>query len=201
VGPFNLELAKRYVLQRLEKESSPRLLYHGISHTRDDVVPAVERLASMEGIHGDSLSLLRTAAWFHDLGLVEGPQNHELASARIAMQVLPGFGYDDEQLEIIRGAILATRLPQSPQNLVEQILADADLDVLGRDDFIQRNGNLRRELALLGENFSDEEWYTGQIRFMEAHTYFTASARKLRVAGQLKNIRKMRKWLDYLRDS
>lgn len=102
MGALELEQAKQYVLQRLESELSPSLVYHGVSHTRDDVVPAVEKLASTEGIQGDSLSLLRTAAWFHDLGFIEGPQNHELTSARIAMEVLPGFGYNDEQVEIVR---------------------------------------------------------------------------------------------------
>jgi uncharacterized protein len=111
------EQAKQYVLHRLERELSPNLLYHGIRHTRDDVVPAAERLANMEGIHGEALFLLLTAAWFHDVGFDEQPRYHELIGARIAMQVLPGFGYTDEQVEIVRWAIMATALPQSPQNL------------------------------------------------------------------------------------
>ena len=200
MGALNLEQAKEYVLQRLEAELSPKLVYHGIFHTREDVVPAVERLAGMEGVQGDSLSLVCTAAWFHDLGFIEGPQNHELTSAHITMQVLPGFGYSDEQVEIVQHAILATALPQSPQNLLEQILVDADLDVLGRDDFMLLNGNLRRELSLYGREFRDREWYTSQIEFIESHTYFTASARKLRDAGQLKNIGELKKWLDNLDD-
>jgi uncharacterized protein len=200
VGVLNLDQAKQYVLQRLEAELSPNLLYHGIFHTHEDVVPAVERLADMEGLQGDSRSLLYTAAWFHDLGFVEGPQNHELTGARIALQVLPGFGYSKEQVEIVRRAILATALPQSPQNLLEQILADADLDVLGRDDFMLLNQKLRHELALLGKEFDDSEWYTSQIEFMESHTYFTASARKLREAGQLENIGELKTRLAKLSD-
>lgn len=201
VSALNLGQAKQYVLQRLERDLSPRLLYHGVSHTRDDVVPAVERLAGMEGIQGDSLSLLRTAAWFHDLGFVEGPPNHELTSARIALQVLPGFGYNDDQVQIVRQAIFATTLPQSPQTLIEQILADADLDVLGRNDFIILNNNLRSELSLYGREYSDREWYASQVEFMTSHTYFTASARKLRDTGQLKNMEELKKRLETLDDS
>jgi uncharacterized protein len=201
VGVLNWEQAKQYAIARMERELSPNLLYHGISHTRDDVVLAAERLADMEGIQGDSLSLLYTAAWFHDLGFIEGPQNHELSSARIAREVLPGFDYNDEQVKMIQQAILATRLPQSPQNLLEQILADADLDALGRDDFMLLNSNLRRELSLYGKEFSDREWYTSQIEFMESHTYFTASARELRQAGQSKNIEELKKRLEKSDDS
>jgi uncharacterized protein len=201
MGKLKFELAKRYALQRLEQELSPKLLYHGISHTRDDVVPAAEMLASMEGIRGNSLTLLLTAAWFHDLGYVEQARHHELISARIAVQVLPGFGYTDKQVEIVRWAILATALPQSPQNLLEKILTDADLDVLGRDDFLRSNNNLRRELAFFGQEYSDPDWYVRQLKFLEAHTYFTASARSMRDAGQLKNIQVLKSQLEIMNAS
>ncbi len=188
MSTLNFKRARSYAIDRLERELPPHLFYHGISHTRDDVVPAVENMAALESIQGVSLSLLLTAAWFHDLGYVERARHHELISARIAVQVLPGFGYTAKQVETVRWAILATALPQSPQNLLEQILTDADLDVLGRDDFMRSNENLRRELAFLGQEFSDLEWYTRQLKFLEDHTYFTASARSLRDAGQLNNI-------------
>lgn len=193
---LSFKRARQYALHRLERELSPNLLYHGIKHTRDEVVPAVERLAGMEGIQGDSLFLLLTAAWFHDVGYVEQPQYHELISARIAVQALPGFGYASEQVEIVKWAVLATILPQDPQNLLEKILTDADLDILGRDDFISRNGELRHELAYLGREYTDREWYSRQLKFLESHTYFTASARSLRDAGKLKNIRKLRNRLE-----
>ena len=198
MGTLNFELAKHYALHRLEQELSPNLLYHGIKHTRDDVVPAVEMLAKMEGVEGNPLSLLLTAAWFHDLGFVEQPRYHELISARIALQVLPGFGYTDKQVEIVRWAILATALPQSPRNLQEKILTDADLDALGRDDFVLSSENLRRELASFGEEYTDLEWYSRQLKFLESHTYFTASARSLRDAGQAKNIHMLKTRLGVL---
>lgn len=194
----NFEQAKQYVLDRLERELSPNLLYHGITHTRDDVVPAVEMLAREEGIRGESLNLLLTAAWFHDLGFVEQPLHHELISARIAVQVLPGFGYTDKQVEIVRWAILATALPQSPKTVLEKILTDADLDVLGRDDFMFRNDKLRREIAFFGKEFTDRDWYVGQLKFVQTHTYFTASARTLWNAGQLKNIADLKHILEEL---
>jgi uncharacterized protein len=196
MGTLNFELARHYALHRLEQELPSNLLYHGITHTRDDVVPAVVMLAGMEGIQGEALSLLLTAAWFHDLGFVEQPRYHELISARIAVQVLPGFGYTNNQVEIVRWAILATALPQAPRNLLEKILTDADLDVLGRDDFMSLNDNLRRELAFYDKDYSDRDWYAGQIKFIESHTYFTSSARALRDVGQQKNINELKKSLE-----
>jgi uncharacterized protein len=191
----NFEQAKQYALYRLEHELSPNLLYHGIKHTRDDVVPTVEMLAGREGIKEEALYLLLTAAWFHDLGFVKQPAYHELISARIASEILPGFGYTEAQVEIIRWIIFATVIPQAPTTILGKIMADADLGVLGRDDFMFCNGNLRHELAFFGKESADAVWFTGQLKFLETHSYFTLSAHTLWDAGQLKNIGNLKRIL------
>jgi uncharacterized protein len=191
----NFEKAKQYALQRLESELSPGLFYHGLMHTTEDVVPATEKFAEGEGIKGESVDLLLTAAWFHDLGFIEGRTGHEVIGARIASEVLPGLGFSIEQIQTVRNVIIATVIPQSPKTILGQIMADADLDVLGRDDFMIRNANLRRELAFFGQEFTDLQWFSDQLRFLETHTYFTASARALRDAGQAKNVAELKKKL------
>ena len=196
---YNFEQAKQYALQRLQKELSPGLYYHGLIHTIDDVVPATEKFAEGEGVNGESLNLLLTAAWFHDLGFIEVRVGHEVVGARIASEVLPGFGYSEEQIQIVKGIIMATVVPQSPLTILERIMADADLDVLGRDDFMLRNSNLRREQAFFGQEFTDPQWFSGQLKFVESHIYFTASARALRDAGQVKNVADLRKKLEEIK--
>jgi uncharacterized protein len=195
----NFEKAKQYALQRLESELSPGLFYHDLMHTTNDVVPATEKLAKGEDIKGKSLDLLLTAAWFHDLGFIEVRTGHEVIGARIASEVLPGLGFSNEQIQTVRNIIIATVLPQSPQTILDQIMADADLDVLGRDDFMLRNANLRRELAFFGQEFTDLQWFSDQLRFLETHTYFTASARALRDAGQAKNVAALKKKLEEIK--
>lgn len=195
----NFERAIRYAEHRLEQELAPHFVYHGIGHTRDEVVPAAERFAALEGITGNALLLLRTAAWYHDLGYIENPVHHELISARMAMEVLPSFGYNAKEVEVVRWAILATALPQSPNNLLEQILTDADLDVLGQTSYMKRNDDLRRELGFLGKQFSDQQWYEQQLRFIEGHQYFTASAHAIRDPQKIINIDELKKTLDALR--
>lgn len=194
----NFEQAKKYALHRLEQELPPELHYHGITHTRDDVVPASEMLAGMEEIKEEQLYLLLTAAWFHDLGFVEQSLYHELISARIAVETLPKFGYTSEQIDVIRWAILATALPQSPKTRLEEIMTDADLDVLGREDFMSRNHDLRRELLTLGKEFTDTEWYTNQLNFLESHSYFTPSAHKARDEQKRVNIAQLKQCLEEL---
>jgi uncharacterized protein len=185
-GPDELR-ARAYAascLRRLPAE----LTYHSLAHTCQDVVPAAERLAARLGVGGLDLVLLRTAAYFHDVGFIERRAQHETAGARLAASVLVYCGYQPSQIAMIAGMILATRLPQSPCNLLEQILADADLDSLGRDDFRRTSLALRAELALCGPLIPKAEWYTRQLAFLQNHRYFTTAAQALRDAGKLRNI-------------
>lgn len=41
-------------------------------------------------------------AWFHDPGYVEQVMYNELISARLAVQLLPSFGFTEKQIEIIQ---------------------------------------------------------------------------------------------------
>jgi uncharacterized protein len=196
----NLQRARLYAVQRLERELPSVLTYHSLAHTLEGVVPAVERLAALEGVNGEHLPLLRTAAYYHDLGFVERSDGHEAISARLAAEVLPRFGYSPAQIEVIRGIILATRYPFEPRTRLESIMVDADLDVLGRDDFWPRNHALRIEReALAGQRSTDEEWYGGQLAFMHAHCYFTASAQSLRQAHKQRHVDEMVRLLDKAR--
>lgn len=185
----DFEAAKQYALDRLERDLPSGLFYHSLAHTSENVVEAVNRLAALEGVEGEALMLLRTAAYFHDIGYVEQRAGHEAVGIRLAREVLPGFGYGPEQIRVISGMIQATVVPQSPHTLLEQILADADLDILGRDDFWEKNQQLRAELAGLGRVFSDEVWYEEQLAFMRDHHYFTPSAKKLRNAAKQSHMR------------
>ncbi len=185
----NFAEAVAYALERLRVELPPDFLYHNVWHTEHDVMPAALRLAQLTGqIQEENLRLLEVAAAFHDLGFIEQAQNHELIGARLLAQTLPAFGFSSRQIECLMGLILATRLPQSPRTLLEQILADADLDVLGRDDFFSRNTILRQESIWLGRPFTPREWDRQQLSFLKQHTYFTAVARALRDAGKQQNI-------------
>lgn len=191
--------AKAYALSRLERELSPKLIYHSLAHTRDGVVAASERLASMEKVDGEALVLLLTAAYFHDIGFVIQCENHEEAGCSIAEQVLPQFQYSADQILAINRMILATRLPQNPETRPEEILADADLDVLGRDDFLVRSLELRREREAFGSPTTEAEWYASQLDFLQTHRYWTKSACLLRDKTKGENIALLERLIDSAR--
>ena len=183
----NVEAAEAYVLGRLRAELSPRLTYHDLAHTRDDVVPAVKRLAARQRRSARELELVVTAAWFHDLGFIECRDGHEQVGIRIAREVLPALGYAADDLAAIAAIIEATRLPQTPTSELAELLADADLDVLGRPDFFVKNERLRAELIAAGRDVPLATWRLDQHAFVQRHRYFTAVARELRDAGKRAN--------------
>lgn len=184
----NISQAIDFALNQLRGELPETLTYHNLWHTEEDVLPGSIRFAQHSGVSEEDLRLLEVAAAFHDLGFTEMYANHELVGTRIAAQVLPDLGFSERQIERIMGMIMATRLPQSPRNLLEEILADADLDVLGRADFFSRNEALRQEWANYGRETPLEQWYEGQLAFLKNHNYFTPAARMLRNETKKKNI-------------
>jgi uncharacterized protein len=145
-------------------------------------------LGQLAGVQGEDLLLLQTAALYHDIGFVKQSLDHETASAHIAQEKLPHFGYNPDQIQRITRMIMATKLPQNPENLLEQLMADADLDVLGRDDFFISTLKLRAELEAYGRPTTLKEWYTSQLNFLQSHTYFTAVANSLRLEQKKQNI-------------
>lgn len=192
----DFEGARQYARARLARELSPALRYHSLAHTCDDVVVAAERLAEMEGLAVADRLLLSTAAYFHDIGFVDQRADHEAAGIRIVQQALPRFGYSPAQVEAVCRLLLATQLPQTPGTPAEAILADADLDVLGRDDYWTRSRDLRAEWEHFGLRVTDHKWYQSQIEFLGAHRYFTASALRLREAAKQANIARLRMLLN-----
>jgi len=187
----DFEGARDYALKRLENEISPSYSYHNITHTRDEVIPAIDLFLEKENLNGAAPLVLHTAGFFHDVGFTECYDQHELASVRIAREVLPRYNYSAEQIEVISGLIMATRLPQRPKTHLEKLIADADLSVLGNADFLDRNYLLYLEQVEHVKNISITEWYQVQIKFLKQHNYFSRTAQDLKNSQKSKNIRSL----------
>lgn len=175
---------REYMLQRFRKELSDKLSYHSIIHIID-VLQSSGRLAEAEGLNDYEKDLLATAVLFHDAGFLYQMNRHEEKSCEIARDVLKDYGYSQLEIEKICGMIMATRIPQTPYNKLEEIICDADLDYLGRDDFWSTGNKLFEELRFFGIVGDVNEWNTLQVSFLEKHHYFTETAKRER--ERLKN--------------
>jgi ligand-binding sensor domain-containing protein/class 3 adenylate cyclase len=191
---INYYKAERFIMKKLEAELSSKLHYHSIEHTLD-VVKAVERIALSENVTDEGLFLLKTAASYHDAGFVEQYDKNEPVGVRMANEILPKYGYTPEHIEIIKKLIFVTSVPHQPTNLLEEIICDADLDYLGRDDFHQIADKLRLELREHGKINSDRAWDEIQVRFLEQHCYFTQTSLKTRLPKKLQNLEEIKERL------
>jgi uncharacterized protein len=177
-----------YALTRLRTELPGRLSYHNVLHTEEDVMPAAVRLARLSNLAESDLLLVEVGAAFHDLGQIRTSLGHEVIGVEIMSGVLPGFGFATEEVNRVAGMILATRLPQTPLNEEQALLADADLDSLGRVDFFITSKALWHERTACGMVIPWQTWLENQHRFLTSHQYFTPAARALRDDGKRKNL-------------
>lgn len=176
---MEFEALEKYVVNLLEENLSKDLTYHCIEHTLDVMESAI-RIAQMEGVNGHDLCLIKTAALFHDIGFVDTYDDHETVSIKKAKEILPEFGYTTEDIYKIEGMINSTRVPQVANNILEKIMADADLDYLGRDDIYLIGQRLQYEWKIIGKISTLKEWHESQLAFLRMHTYFTESAINMR---------------------
>lgn len=194
LGIVRFDDIEETVLNMLEEKLPKNLYYHNLKHTID-VTTQVEIIGRSEGISDYEMLMLKTAAIFHDTGFTRTYKDHEEAGCEIAREYLPKYDYTPEQIDFICSLIMKTKLPPKPVTLLEQIICDADLDYLGRADFIPVSGNLYRELRERGAIEDDiNKWNKMQIKFIEGHQYFTNSAKKMRDVNknnQLEAIRRL----------
>jgi uncharacterized protein len=184
---INYTAAKEFILDKLKKELKSDLFYHCYNHTLD-VHDSAMKLAKLEKIDKKRLLLLETAALYHDSGFLLGYCNHEDNSVKFVKEHLPKFGFKAEDIEIICRMIHSTKLPQSPNTILEKIICDADLDYLGRDDFFMIANKLLCEWNLNGIPTTLKKWYHIQVDFLSNNDYFTKSAKTLRIEKKKKNL-------------
>lgn len=174
--------AEAFVVRELRRGLAPTLYYHSLAHTLD-VAQATKALAAAEGVtDAETLTLLRTAALYHDAGFLHTYAGHEVRSCEIARTTLPDFHYSPGQIEQVCALITATQYPQEPRDHLAQILCDADLDYLGRPDFVPISTSLFRELTARQLIADEHAWFQLQERFLTGHRYWTATALAQRTA-------------------
>lgn len=187
-----LEQVEDHVVGYFDKHPRAELTYHNLAHTQD-VVRAADQLARHYQLSETDYLALMAAAWFHDTGqLVGAPEDHEERGADIAAKFLQQLDQSDSLVKSVKNCIRATKLPQSPQNLLEEILCDADLFHFGSDDYTSKQKLLRKEQEkLTGADIAGSDWRQQNINLLETHHYFTTYAQTLLKKGQADNLRRL----------
>jgi len=174
-----LSAAQDYVSDLFNNKVDKNIHFHTLQHTQE-VLAGCETMADYYRLEEQDRFALMLAAWFHDTGYSSGKAlGHENASIELAAKFMNEHKVSPQVIDEVIGCINATRLPQTPHSLIEQIICDADLFHLGTSDFKEKNKLLREELNDFGNmDLSKKEWRKKNIEFLSKHTYFTSYAKE-----------------------
>lgn len=183
---------ENHIKQFFAEHLSENYVFHDPEHTAQTVA-AAKTIGEGFKLSDREMLVLLLATWFHDTGYVEGAENHEARSCVNASAFLKGK-ISDAELEDVLSCIRATKVPQAPKTLLEQIICDADLSHLGMKSYWERNSKLRQEFTVTRNNLmNDQEWVEFEIDFMMNHEYHTTVAQGLLNKRKAKHIQQLLK--------
>ncbi|RYU80243.1 Pycsar system effector family protein [Hymenobacter persicinus] len=190
-----LKKAKSYVTALFEEKLPRQLVYHSLKHTAA-VVKEAKALGEASQLGDADLEALVLAAWFHDTGYTEVYDGHEYRSMEMAQQWLTEQGYPADRIAVIKDVIRATHRDEAAETELQELMVDADMSSMGREDFFSNAELLRAEWeTMLGKCYSNTEWAETQLNFLLAAKFHTDAA-KDRYKDQFKdNIKQQRKLL------
>ena len=184
--------AADYLEKYMDGHDLSMLRFHNGIHTKE-VAEAARKMAAHYKLDDRNTAIVVISANFHDMGYCgKGREDHEDRSARLAEDFLREKNVDPGMISSVRGCILATKMPQAPKNLLEEIVCDADLFHLGSDWFDVRNKLMRQEAYACGSTVSKEEWRQNTIKLMESHHYHTDYAKEMLDGKKRQNIESLK---------
>ena len=195
---------RKKILGILNTKLPKGLYYHGIHHTLDALrvcnqyVKRCDENLIRNKLNDHSAKLLRLGVLFHDIGFTVSFHDHELRGAEIAEKLMNEFDFPQKDIDIVKGLIMATRIPQTPKNYLEKIICDVDLDYLGRNDFYPISDQLFKEVKFNSVVRNKLEWDKIQIKFLEAHNFHTDFAKKNRRPNKEKRLAELKKLVKFM---
>jgi predicted metal-dependent HD superfamily phosphohydrolase len=194
-----LTKATAYVEALFRAKKPEWVKFHTFRHARA-VVKACREIGGACGLSEEDLEMVTLAAWFHDTGYLEDIEGHEERSVEIAAAFLRHNGYPEEKIARIAGCIRATKLPQNPRNLLEQVLCDADIAHLASKHFFEVTELIRSEIEhRMRLKLTEAEWLTMNAKFVAGHPYHTKCARSKFAQQHAANLEALKKRLTHER--
>ncbi len=187
-----VEKTKLFATDLLTNDLNTKYLYHNLKHT-ERVVKSTKELLDAHQLSDLEKETLLLSAWLHDTGYTKGTQNHEKSSCDIATEFLTNEAYPSEKIENVTALIKATQRYHEPQNLLEQIIRDADSSHFGQKSYWETSDFLREELALLEiADYSTKDWCEANLKmFKKEHQFYTTYAKENWQVGKDKNLKKL----------
>lgn len=182
------EKARKFAEGILGNTISKSFCYHNLEHTQK-VAKAVGEIGKESNLSPSEMEVVITAAWLHDTGYCHGCVDHEKASQVMSQKFLRSEHASEEFIKQVLACIEATKWPQKPRNLLEQVLCDADLFHLATSEYPTSSELLRQEINnTTSKSISERDWLQKNASFISQHTYFTRYAKSTLDPQKKKNL-------------
>jgi len=193
--------AQQFALLYFETEIPTKYVFHSNAHTRE-VVAAGRSLSKELSLTDEQTTALEIALWFHDLGYAKGGhENHEKRSAELATNFLRDHDAEEVLISTVQRLIMVTRRDAEPEDLLEEVVKDADTSHIGSKSYLAKLGLLRSEWEAVGrEQYDEKDWLKLNLEFLQRHSFRSPVARSIYRRRKRKNILKLQKQLQDLVD-
>ena len=180
--------SEKYITDLLDHKLPAEMTYHTVRHARK-VAGAARTIGLDSGLSTDDLNLVVLSAWFHDVGYAESYTDHETHSANMAAGFLKAHEISQAQIDLVKNAIYATRIPQNPQSKIAEVLCDADMYHLAGSDYYEHVERMRDERKRVEHiKLSKNDFDKISVRFFGIHHYFTPYGKNILQQGKDKNL-------------
>ena len=187
---------EQFVTGLFNDHKNPDLVFHNLEHTRD-VVERTKEIAGHYYLNENDMLAVYIAAWFHDTGyLFTDAAHHEEKSVELMQDFMKAHAPDEKLAATIESCILATRPPRRHDNLLEEIICDADTYHLGTKAFKEADKKVWEEYNLTGTIIGEKEWTSKTITLFNGHEFYTKYCKDLLEKGKQKNMKKLNKKLN-----
>lgn len=187
---------KKNIFQILWNSESKGFCFHNLQHTLF-VFERAKYLSDREKLSGLDKEILLIATLFHDIGNIESYIWHEYISASIAETYLLSLNYPEWKIDKIKKIIISSVPSKYPEDILEMIMKDSDIDNLWRNDFFVCSSLLRQEIAQIQNvYFSDKIRFSNVYKFINTQKFYTDTQNFERADKFKENVDELSKLLE-----
>jgi hypothetical protein len=166
------------IIKMFDDEAPPNLYFHNSVQVKN-ICNIAELLSTAESLPDEDFINLKLASVFLLTGYISDYEKPMEASLRLVEEILPEFGFSNENVEQTSKIIKASYTEQY-DTLATKILHDAKYDYLGRVDYLKLTEKLLRERTEYGKHTDEKTWIETQEKLLAEHEFMTATGKLLR---------------------
>ena len=175
---IKLQDIEELITKMFDDEASPNLYFHN-SVLVKNISNQVELLSAAENLTEEEFINLKLASVFLLTGYISDYEKPMEASFRLVEEILPKYGFDQENIELVK-KIIKNSFLGIHESLSDNILHDARYDYMGRVDYIRLTEKLLRERTEYGKHTDNKTWIDIQIKQLSEHDFISDTAKLLR---------------------